>query len=165
MLRTKFFFIVFTVLFLSCVKDNNENTSDKIVFEGITSTDYNGAIISVDVTDWCFQDDWSVLETSLFTDEKELTCNLDDFNYQIISYPNPCNGTFYLNLLKPEDSMLAIRVVDKNFNVLVSLDSIYVSSLAFDLTSLNFSNEIVRVYYKVFGEDCELRGHGDIKIN
>ncbi len=69
-----------------------------------------------------------------------------------------------MNILKPEDSRLALRIVDQDFNVLISLDSIYVSTLSFNLTSLNVSNEIVRVYYKIFGEECELRGHGDIKV-
>jgi hypothetical protein len=49
--------------------------------------------------------------------------------------------------------------------VLLSQDSVFSNGIAFDLNYLNIRNDTVRIYYKFLGQDCELKGHGDILIN
>ena len=82
----------------------------------------------------------------------------------IVAYPNPCKSIIRLDIAKPDSSRFAFRIVDKDFNVLVSHDSITAGAIAITLQEFNISNEIVRIYYKILKENCELRGHGDIKI-
>lgn len=149
-------------MLFSCEKEKEESNTNEIIFEGISITDVYGGLSSQDTTDWNLNDIWMDKENSLFTEKKDNKCSSDE--YSIISYPNPCDGIFLLRLTKPDDSRFAFRVVDKDFNVLVTQDSIMSNSIAISLEGFNVSNEIVRIYYKYFGMDCELKGHGDIKI-
>jgi hypothetical protein len=46
----------------------------------------------------------------------------------------------------------------------MSKDSIYDGSILIKTTNLEVTEDTVRMYYKLIKEDCELIGHGDIKI-
>jgi hypothetical protein len=157
------FLSIFSILAFSCKKENGDK-NQSFVFSGITSTNNTGEIISLDTNDWKTIETWTNNENSLFTEKKELWCISTTINYSIIAYPNPCNGIFNLHISMPDEARLAFRIVDKDFKVLVSRDSIFSTSMAINLSDLNISNDIVRIYYKFFGPDCELKGHGDIKI-
>ena len=165
MIRRIFIISIITFLIFSCEKENvDNNKTDTILFNGITMTTVNGELISQDMSDWNIQESWTDKESSLFDEKKDNSCILENNNYSIISYPNPCEGIFYLHIAKPDESRLAFRIVDRNFNVLLSNDSIFSTSLAISLNDSGISNDTVRIYYKFLGSDCELKGHGDIKI-
>jgi len=153
-------FLIGMILFLSCKKENDNNT----IFTGITVTDNVGRISSRDTTDWKLFENWSEKENSLFDDNLNSACSTGDFDYSIIAYPNPCSGIINLHISKPETMRLAFRVVDKNYNVLITQDSLYSSTIAFNFSYIHISNETVRIYYKLYGESCAFRGHGDLKI-
>jgi len=68
-------------------------------------------------------------------------CTVENFDHSIISYPNPSDGIFILNITKPDETLLAIRIVDKEFNVLFAKDSIY-STLAISFNEYHVWIEI-----------------------
>jgi hypothetical protein len=165
MIRRGIIISIITFLTFSCEKENTDNNKmDTITFNGITKTTINGELISQDASDWKLQESWTDKETSLFIEKKDNSCIPENNNYSIISYPNPCDGIFNLHISKPDGCRLAFRIVDKNFNVLLSQDSVFSTSLGINLNDSGISNDTVRIYYKFFGSDCELKGHGDIKI-
>jgi hypothetical protein len=151
---------IFTLFISSC-----KNDEKLIKFEGITKTDATGSLISKDETDWNFEENWINQENILFTEKKDISCNTGSFAYSIKAFPNPCKDIFFLHISKQETDRFAFRIVNNDFDVLASYDSIYSSGIAINLSEKNVNNSIVRIYYKVFGEDCELKGHGDIQVN
>jgi arginyl-tRNA--protein-N-Asp/Glu arginylyltransferase len=93
------------------------------------------------------------------------TCNNENTDYIIHpSYLNHYSTKFNLGFTKPAGSRFAFRIVDRNYNVILSLDSVYSNGLLIDVQGFDITNDTVRMYYKFFGPDCELKGHGDIKI-
>ncbi len=162
--RLAFLLPVLLIMIVSCEKEKKKDNSNEIVFEGITMTDEFGNLINRDTTDWKFTDNWTDKESALFSEKRDNICSIENLNYSIVVFPNPCNSIIRLDISKPESSRFAFRIVDKDFNVLVSHDSIYWGAIGITLEEFNISNEIVRMYYKILGENCELRGHGDIKI-
>ncbi len=165
MIRRMIIITIIIFLTFSCEWEKVDNNADAtITFNGITETTANGELISQDKSDWKLQDNWNDKENSLFIDKKENFCIVDNDNYSIISYPNPCNGIFKLYISKPDECRLGFRIVDRNFNVLFSKDSIFSNEMGINLNEFGISNDTVRMYYKFFGSDCELKGHGDIKI-
>lgn len=154
------FCLLISIMVSSCEKDDNSS----IRFSGITVRDESALLISEDLNDWQLHSNWSDQEHSLFNEKRNLDCDTTTEEYSILAYPNPCNGIFYLGLTKPLNKWMSLRIVDEDFNVLVSSDSVFSEVLAFNLTSFNRRDQLVRVYYKFLGENCELKGHGDIKI-
>ena len=155
-------FITLAILMLETVSctDKIENTT----FTGITNRNEQGEITgSVDESDWNFDDTWNEVEHALFTESFELNCEIDN-NHGIMAYPNPCNDIIYLNFYFDDNRRVAYRIVDNNYNIIYSTDNAS-SPMAISFDLLKIKKQVVRVYYKVLGEDCELRGHGDIKIN
>jgi hypothetical protein len=156
-----FYLLIFALLVLttSCSK-KDENS----VFTGITNRNELGELIgSADETDWNFTDNWNDIESSLFTNSFDTDCEIDN-TWGIMAYPNPCNNLVYINHYVGSDKTVAYRIVNSSYQVLFSTNNAS-SNMAFLFDSLNIKKQTVRVYYKVLGEDCELRGHGDIKIN
>ncbi len=152
-------FILALLVTISC-----EKNEDRIIFSGITETNGVGEILSEDNTDWNFNDDWNSIEKSLFKINYEKSCTNDLGNYSIIGYPNPCYNICDLHIQLPENKLIDIRVVDDKFNILISQDSLD-KDIALNFNNLNIHNKLLRVYYRVYDTDCELNGHGDIKIN
>jgi len=164
--------LLLSLFYFSCENDKvdpkdetdlNEET-DTIIFYEITKTTETGAIISDDTTDWKFDDEWSETENSLFPTNIKNNCNSDNYNYSIIAYPNPCEDLFRLDISKPNEDRFSFRIVDRDYNILMSNDSIYSSSILIKTTDLEISDDTVRMYYKLIAQDCESKGHGDIKI-
>lgn len=150
--------LVFTLLIgiSSCVKNPLS-----ISFDGITRTDNYGVVLSNDPTDWTFDDTWRQKEADLFTSSYKKGC-APAGNNKIIAYPNPCSGVFQLSVQMPAAGRLELRLVDKNFRVLASSDSI--SNQTIGLQVGNGVKGTVRLYYKLIDGDCEYRGHGDILV-
>ncbi|HAN18194.1 MAG: hypothetical protein A2X13_07575 [Bacteroidetes bacterium GWC2_33_15] len=158
MKRSLISILIILAVIVSCEEDN-ENS----IFKGITETNDNGESIgSPDENDWNFSETWNETENSLFSEGYETVCDIDN-SYHIIAYPNPCENIFSISFYVAENKRVAYRIVKSDYEVIFSTDSAS-STVAFNLNNLNVDNEIVRVYYKVFGENCELKGHGDIKV-
>lgn len=162
---------LFCLLFAACDDDNDNSPGDKkeIVFNGITETDPNGNTLSEDSTDWQLGDQWDASEKALFPGSNDAICDLDSFDYDVIAYPNPTFdsiSTFRISVSKPEESLFSARIVDDANNTLSSLDSLLSqrNTLSFDASGLGVSGDTVRMYYKVIGQNCELKGHGDIYV-
>ena len=149
------------ILLLSC-----KPKSEFVIFTGITETNENGMKISDDITDWKFDDEWILMEEELFTENSSNVCDFNSEDYTIIAFPNPCDNDDIVSLHcdVPENKRVEFRIVDENFNVLLSKDSVS-TSIWIDIESLNINIEIIRIYYKVIGDNCELKGHGDIQVN
>jgi len=155
-------FFVSIFFFSSC--DEETNSTDVVIFKGITTTDFQGVVISADPDDWKLYEHWINKESALFNEKYVNVCDTINNQYAAISFPNPCNGAFILHFDKPDSCRLAYRLVDKNFKVLRTNDSVYADLLYINLLSDSLPAGIVRMYYKFYGQGCELRGHGDIQI-
>jgi hypothetical protein len=154
--------ISITILTLLAILSSCEEENENNIFKGITETNESGFVIgSVDDSDWNFDDSWNDKETDLFSESFENMCFIDE-SYHILAYPNPSNDVCYISFYLGEDKRVAYRIVDKDYNVIFSTDSAS-STMAISLERMNLSNETIRIYYKVFSENCELKGHGDIK--
>jgi len=161
-----FIFIISGVI-TSCEDDPviADTPPKTIVFNGITITDNNGWVIQNDPDDWKLTESWTEKENSLFVEKNVNLCDNGNPDYAIHpSHLNSSSSQFNLNFTKPAGSRFAFRIVDRNYNVLLSNDSIFTNAIVFDVQSFNIKNDTVRMYYKYLGPDCELKGHGDIKI-
>jgi hypothetical protein len=153
------------LLLMTTIGCDKENTPEKkqYYFTGITPTDANGNLMALpDTTDWNTTDVWTPEEMDLFTAQYTTGC-APSFDYKIYMYPNPCISTFRLTVEKDSTTRIALRLIDENFKVLHSIDSIPANALAFDASALGIKDTI-RMYYKFIKNGCEYRGHGDILI-
>lgn len=155
--------VVMSVLF-SCDKDAENGIPE---FTGITSTDQNAVIIGgVDTTDWRENETWLQIEKDLFSDFSNLTFNYTSDSTMMVSpaFPNPCSDILNLNYQKDSSVELQLRIVDEDFNLLFSLNSIYSDAISISLNDINSLNtgDKFRVYY-IFkqGNTCIAKGHGD----
>jgi hypothetical protein len=151
--------IIASIGIISC-----KDKGPEIKFTGITGMDKFGAVVGkADTTDWRTDDQWLDKEQKLFSENFSANC-ADPGKYRIMFYPNPCRSKSTLYAVKDSGVRVAIRLVDKNFNVIMSQDSVYVSSLSVDLSSFTL-NDTIRLYYKFITPDnCEYWGHGDIFV-
>ncbi len=155
---------VFVFSFFSCEKDKEQKNSDStIYFTGISKKDFEGNSLSEpDETDWRFDDEWTTKEEDLFTET--YSCSNQECLTNIVVYPNPFQNRFILNLSDlPNSSRLAIRLVNKNFDVLFEHDSIegIVSIMPPNISGY----DTLRLYYKLIdSENYEFKGHGDILV-
>jgi len=147
-------------LFASC--NTSKPKSEK--FTGITQMDNFGTVQGIqDTTDWRCNDSFTDKENALFPESSAEPCKL--VSYKTIFYPNPCRKKSTLYFVKDPSVRVAFRLVDKDFNVIMSKDSIYNSPLEFDLSSFK-TDDTIRLYYKFITKDkCEYNGHGDIFVN
>jgi len=151
-------------LFLCVSCENGEDASKKIDFKGITERNENATLQSRDTTDWRLDDEWNETEHTLFEETAEKPCNSVTDSFFILAYPNPCGSVLRIDLYKPDTMRLAYRIVDSNLDILMARDSVYSNSFVINANSLGGSNDIVRMYYKLIDRNCELKGHGDIKL-
>ncbi len=168
------------LLLLACKKDPSKEAlpADKpVYFTGITYITENAQILIEDTTDWRTDDVWTEKEANLFGKKYNTNCLADHINEKekvgqsanetadlrnfIIAYPNPNQGILALNADYPDSTQVELRLVDKKFKILFSLDSLPKGQIIFDLTYLNL-NDTVRFYYRFIKNNCEQRGHGDI---
>ena len=155
--------LVILVGFATCKKNDNE--SSQIQFNGITETDDNGNPVgTVDSTDWTVDKNWNDTEHGLFSKRFE-NCNIT-VNSTFNAYPNPANDALTLTLSginTQEFTETSFRIVDRNYNILGWWDTEqFALKYVINLAQWDLPDDTVRVYYKFYGENCELRGHGDI---
>lgn len=161
--------ISFILLIESCDKNSSEPDSNKIIFEGITTTDIFGSYTGFyDYTDWQQNDFWQSKEKQLFTDYElyDTNCPTDTIN-QIVGYPNPIvDFRFKLHFVKDSTTRVDFRIVNQNFEKLISLDSVYSHQITLTFKDIVTENDsIYRVYYRfITDNNCEFVGHGDIQI-
>lgn len=142
---------------------------NEIIYKGITTTDISGAYTGFfDSTDWQLNDSWQIKEKQLFADYNlyKYDCPADS-NYLIVGYPNPTvDFEFKLHFEKDSTVRVDFRVVNQNFEKLISLDSLYKNNIAFTFRDIVGENDsILRIYYRfVTGSNCGFIGHGDIQI-
>lgn len=157
--------VIVSFLSVGCKDNEPENPvkeTEKITFKGIVERDARGIPYTEDPDDWKFTDKWVEQELSLFGNSLGTNCLLPE-SYGIIAYPNPCIDKVSIHVNKPDSVRLALRIVDRNFKVLMSKDSLYSKITMFDVGSLGVQ-DTVRVYYKFMNGSCEFRGHGDVVI-
>ncbi len=138
-----------------------EVNEDTVGFTGITTTNNLGVILSTDTTDWKFNEEWKPQESGLFTSNYPTACQ-PGFNYRFTGFPNPAKDIFALSPSLPTSARIELRVVDQQFNKLLSMDSLR-GPVMIRGSDWNVKG-MVRVYYKLIDNNCEFRGHGDILI-
>lgn len=156
------FLVLLTIIAPGCKKQNTI-TKDRIYFTGISPTDQNGNIMAApDSTDWNASDKWGEQEEGLFANNNATNCT-PSFDYKIAAYPNPCRYIFNLYLQKNPSTRMELRLVDENFKLLFSSNSITANNIAIQVGTFGIK-DTVRLYYKFIENGCELKGHGDILI-
>jgi len=149
-------------IFCGCEpEETNSSPESSIYFNGITNTDVNGFIISSDTTDWRTDDTWQLKESGLFPLIQSM-CSPHN-NNKISAYPNPCNGIFALYLEKEPATRVELRLVDQDFNILISIDTILQNNVQLNAGTFGIK-DTARLYYKFVDGNCEWKGHGDIII-
>lgn len=165
------FGLLFSLSLSSCVDQDDDDdpiVEEKIYFTGISRTDNLGVpIAAADTSDWHANDAWEAKEANLFLNglNSGFPCATINTSYQIAAYPNPASNQIALSLSLDNVSatQFGYRLVDENFNVLLSNDNILSSnSLMLNLSGL--PTDTLRLYYKFVHSGCEYRGHGDILI-
>lgn len=156
------------ICFESCKKDTENNENKTIIFDGITTTDNTGFLTGFyDSTDWSKDDNWVDIEKELFTDFNKFNyeCLMDSL-VEIIAYPNPFDDMVIIHIDGDSTTRIDYRIVNKEFGIIVSQDSIYNTQIAFTFKDTDTQpDEIFRVYYRIVVEnDCAFIGHGDIQI-
>ena len=147
--------LLISIFFFAC-----KRSTFSIQFSGVTPRDASGAIMgTADSNDWNFNDQWQAQESALFN--TTYTSNCPAGAYSAYAYPNPCSDVFYLRFNGDSSTRIDIRIVDKNFTVLLSKDSVTNGLIA--VNSASYPSGISRVYYKMIKNGCEFRGHGDIE--
>lgn len=174
----RFQIVSFIAIFfiLGCKKEDNNivsggtQNSNTPPFNGYTATDITGVPMGLtDSTDWTTNDTWLTVEKELFDDYESFVnnCPLDSNLTVYPAYPNPTADLFFLTFVKDSSARFRIRIVNQQFDKLISADSIYSNNIAIDLNGLITSSDtMVRAYYMfVLNDSCLFKGHGDIKIN
>lgn len=170
-MRNVFILLVF-LLFNTCKKDSN---SCSFTFSGITFVDQAGELTGQcagsDV-DWTFSESWNSCELKLFN-----KINPDSLYYlndslktpNILVYPIPFKDNFviHINSLTSDTSLLTIKVIDKNMNIVFSLSELVSGQMAFSINAntIGFGyDKIYRMYYSLSYKSNinRYKGHGDI---
>lgn len=157
------------LIFLGC-KEKEPDTPlpapEYPTFSGITSTDLLGVVIGAgDSTDWTLNDTWVAEEKALFADINDYAqgCPPDTGIGVFPVFPNPDNGVFTLSTTQSTGTRVAYRIVDQNFNLLSTSDSLEADTLQFNLPNAGSPTQpLIRMYYMfVVGDSCAYLGHGD----
>ncbi len=158
----KFLPLLLLVLFANCKKKDNSTGPSIQSYGGISATDANGDKQSNDPTDWTINETWNEKEGSLFAGSYSTGCPAT-FNYSIIGFPNPATTIFAIGASKTTNATLQMRIVDRNYNVLMSKDTMP-DVLYINTSALGGVKDTVRVYYRFIENGCEFRGHGDVVL-
>jgi len=165
-MKVIFVWIALGLLFFGCSNSEpqvKEIDNKTINFKGITARDPVGSPMNTaDPDDWNFNDKWIEQEISLFGKNLSTDCPIRE-SLRIMAFPNPATSRLSIYTTKPDSARIALRVVDKNFKLLLSTDSLYADAVIYDLSKIGVQ-DTVRVYYKIIAKSCEYWGHGDIVI-
>jgi len=122
-----------------------------------------------DPSDWTNDTNWVSSEENLFPQFQNLITDFAPYpNIQIFpAYPNPTASVTNFQLSKDSDVRFSFSVVNENFNVLASSDSLYTNAFALNTTGIaSAADTMIRVYYYFERNDsCLYKGHGDLRIN
>ena len=155
--------LTFSLACDSCDKDDNVIVLP--TFTGFSLTDDNGqALSNPDFTDWRVDDAWEQVEKDLFGSSELSLCTGD--GEVSPAFPNSCSSVLSFRFVSTTNTTGYFRVVDKGFNVLLEANAIPFAAGAKTI-SLNFSEinpDTVRLYYRIVGDNCEYRGHGDVIV-
>jgi hypothetical protein len=157
----KYLFLIVIPLLIGSCKENA--TEEPVIFSGISVYDEFGVLISEDTTDWQLLDRWQSVEKQLF-DEQMPFCDTTGGGFSVFAYPNPCSEMLVLDFTQPGSHLISLRLVDQDFNVLYSKDTTVSNSWILNPEYLTFNGDMIRLYYKFSDENCEFRGHGDIRV-
>jgi hypothetical protein len=155
---------IFLIFLFSCHPEEKNISNDPYVFSGISMKDESGQDLSIDTNDWKLMEFWDKRERALFGDRGILPCDTAQFYWAISAYPNPASAVLNLWVSKPDSAKYSYRLVDQNLRVILSKDSVSEKNISLNLTGLNASDSILRMYYIFIGDNCQLNGHGDIEI-
>ncbi len=162
-----FHYLLLALVFFACKKDKDPEIekpeeSKKIYFTGITRTNSSGIIISTDSTDWKFNDTWVEQEEKLFSTTNETVCTTPH-THNIFAYPNPSDGIFSLYVKKDSATHVQIRLVDQDFKVILSRDTVF-TGISLINVKATAPKDTIRMYYKFIDGTCVRKGHGDLLI-
>ncbi len=138
-------------------------------FEGISERDENNMPTgNNDPTDWTLTENWSSEVKGLFynLDTVPYNCGQPDSTVSVSTgYPNPASVFMRVNFNYPNDYILDFRIINRDFEILLAVDSSETDNLLIDvdLDPLGDDN-IYRLYYRVWNADCAYTGHGDFKV-
>jgi hypothetical protein len=155
--------LTFSLACDSCDKDDTVIVLP--TFTGFSLTDDNGqALSNPDSTDWRVDDSWEQVEKDLFGSPGLPLCTGD--GEVSPAFPNSCSSVLGFRFVSTTNTTGYFRVVDKDFKVLLEANAIPFEAGA-KIISLNFSEinpDTVRLYYRIVGNNCEYRGHGDVIV-
>jgi hypothetical protein len=160
------------IIIYSCNKENESN--GLISISGITELDSIARNIGMtDTTDWRFTDTWTSTEEELFkqNNPEHLFATekvRPNSSVVVIGYPNPVRSSSKEDMIafcfQLESNMYYdMRIVDEDLNIKVQFDSVKYNYLHVK-DSAFLSNELYRLYYKVYSDNKVYRGHGDFKF-
>ena len=159
-----FFIITLTLILFNC-KNNKEDiqvAKNRIKFNTIKITDRTGVQLKKDTNNSRFDDIWTSFEESLFS--RHYPQNGPTENYTFSNFPNPTTSETVLNYMGHDSlTVVDLRIVDKYYKEIVSLDSITDNLLFLDL-SKKVQKDTIRIYYKFIKGNLEYRGHNDVII-
>lgn len=178
----KHFFVLLALFCLlgACEKKNESFQEKTIQFGDISKTSENGApLSSKDPDDWNLYDEWDNQIFALFDDERRNLCLDIEGHNGNSAVPNPAKNKVSLSWAFKDTLDVKLRIVDRNYNLLKSIDvaneelnrhylgdkwqTSFNELTLYDLDALNLI-DTVRAYYKLVGNECEFRGHGDIAL-
>ncbi len=121
-----------------------------------------------DLTDWTFDSTWFPTEKALFEDYDSFNhnCSVVSGISECMVFPIPAKHIINFVMAKDSSTQVRIRLVNQQFEQLISIDSLYDDDIQFNLDVFELtSGSIVRMYYVFINKDsCMFKGHGDIKI-
>ena len=152
--------VILLLIFASC----RENSCNPLsAFTGVTTRDASGTLIEDDPVDWKLNEtNWGPAEEQLFDSTYSTDC-LASSKYTIIAYPNPTSGAFNVMFSKGDYAKVDLRLVDFDCRTLISINGIEDNSIGLEPSGFG-QKGVVRLYYKFIEDGCEVRGHGDIRI-
>lgn len=155
--------LLLTLFTIGCKKKSDSTAppvTPTINFRGMTWFDNFGNIMYYhDSTDWTISDKWNATESGLFSKSYSTNCT-PQFKYRFSPYPNPFHDFFYLSINQSPTAKCEMKIVDKHYHIILSVDSVQKSTT---IQSPAFANkDTLRIYYRFLDGQCEYRGHGDI---
>lgn len=167
-----FVLVLTSILLAGCRKDDSSrcgNSSSCLpAFRGYTVTAIDGwPYGAVDETDWLAEGTWTQEEEKLFAgiDLEGKNCSANQAPTIRPAYPNPTEGTFAFSTVEDSGTVVAVRLVNQDGNILATDEFEVGSGYNFMIEDKVRPRELIRLYYVFTTEEgCIYKGHGDIKI-
>ncbi len=177
-MKLKTFFHLFlllsiSLLLLNCKKEKvntSNSTGTYPLLSDYTATDnYGVSMGKTDATDWNNDLNWLSSEQNLFSNFGSLIKTVNPYNTISFkpAFPNPTGSNVNFYFVKPSNVKFYYRLVNKDFKVIQSGDSILYDVFKMAISDIvSKSDTMVRMYYYFERNDsCLYKGHGDLKVN